>query len=115
MDIGDEKLMELFVDTLQKCGLNILKMSDDCIAYNIFEEFDIGATSFLHINTLSRLRASNLINEKIVRKSSDLRNKFFQLQHGDQWNIESIKRTNEWMEVLTLSDEIKTLLREEMP
>ena len=110
VDIGEEKLMELFVDTLHKCGLNTLKMSDEYIAYSIFEEFDIGATSFLHMNTLSRLRASNMIDDKIVHKSSDLRNKYFHLQHGDQWNIESIKRSNEWMEVLKLSDEIKTLL-----
>ena len=71
--------MELFVDTLQKCGVHLLEMNDD-IGYYIFEEFDVGATTFLHENTLLILKTANLINGEISQKNSELRSKFMNLQ-----------------------------------
>ena len=102
--------MELFVDTLQKCGVHLLEMNDDDIGYYIFEEFDVGATTFLHDNTLLILRTANLINEEISQKSSELRSKFMNLQDTDQWNVNSVKSSKEWREILELSDEIKSLM-----
>lgn len=110
MDITVNELMELFIDTLQKCGLHLLEMIDENIEYFIFEEFDIGACSFLHENTLSKLRNANMITEIVSQKSAELREKFFALQNTNMWTVDSIKHSQEWREILELSDEIKALL-----
>ena len=105
-----DDLMGDYFDTLQQCGKNLLNMSDEEIGYRIFEEFDGGAISFLHENTLSELRKANLITETISQKSAKLRGKFMALESTDLWNVGSVKCTKEWREVLELSDEIKSLL-----
>jgi len=111
MDITVNKLMELFVDTLQKCGMHLLEMSDEYIGYYIFEEFDSGAISFLHESSLLKLEKAGLITESISQKSAELRSKFMALQNTDQWNVDSVKCAKEWREILELSDEIKSLLK----
>lgn len=110
MEISISKLMELFVDTLQKCGMHLLEMNDEHIGYNIFEEFDIGASSFLHKNTLAKLREAGLITEEIEQKCDELRKKYMRLQNTELWNVSSVKHSKAWHEVLKLSDEIKSLL-----
>jgi len=104
------KLLELFIDTLNKCGVYLLEMEDTCIGYNIFEEFDIGAISFLHDNTLKKLKGANLINDNIAKMSSELRSNFLALQDTDLWNVDSVKHATEWRNILELSDIIKLQL-----
>ena len=103
-------LMTDYIDTLQNCGLHLLEMSDEYIGYYIFEEFDGGVISFLHENTLSELRKANLITETISQKSAELRSKFMALESTDLWNVDSVKSSKEWREILELSDEIKSSL-----
>ena len=103
-------LMDLFVDTLEKCGVHLLEMNDEILGYYIFEEFDTGATSFLHESTLSKLRTANFINESVCRKSTELRRKLMRLQNTNQWNVDAVRTTKEWREILGLSDEIKSML-----
>ncbi|MDR0469908.1 MAG: hypothetical protein LBH09_08045 [Peptococcaceae bacterium] len=110
MEISVDELMVFFVDTLQKCGLYLLEMNDEDIEYNIFEEFDVSATSFLHDNTLSKLKEADLINGNMSRKASELRSRFIELQDSDKWNVESVRHDKKWREILELSDEIKSLL-----
>ena len=110
MEITVNKLMELFVDTLQKCGIHLLEMSDEYIGYYIFEEFDSGAISFLHESSLVKLKEAGLITESVSQKSAELRRKFIVLQNTDHWNVDSVKHSKEWREVLELSDEIKLLM-----
>lgn len=71
MDISADRLMESYIDTLQKCGTYLLTMSDDDIEYYIFEEFDIGATTFLHDDTLTKLTKADLINKEIAEKAQN--------------------------------------------
>ena len=104
--------MEFYIDTLEKCGTYLLEMSDEDIEYNIFEEFDVGAISFLHDDTLSKLKEANLITEEISQKSSVLRSNFLLLQNTDLWNIDSVRNSQNWNEILKLSDEIKSLLHQ---
>ena len=111
MGITINELMELFVDTLQKCGVHLLTMDDEYIGYCIFEEFDGGAISFLHEDSLLKLREAGLITESISQKSAELRSKFMALENTDQWNVNSVKCSKAWREVLELSDEIKSLLK----
>lgn len=101
--------MKLFLETLQKCGMYLIESDTITIEYNIFEEFDIGAVSFLHISNLIILKDAGLINELIMKKSIELRNKFMELQGSEKWNVESVKNSYEWLEILELSDEIKRI------
>ena len=105
-----ETLMELYLDTLKKCGMFLVDEDDDIIEYNIFEEFDIGAVSFLHIDSLIKLRNAGLINDEVLAKSDELRKLFIQLQNSNQYDIISVRNSKDWRKLLELSDEIKNML-----
>jgi hypothetical protein len=105
------ELMKFYLDTLSRCGLSVLDMDDEDIAYNIFEEFDIGAVTFLHENTLTELLNANLISKDVFDKSLMLRRKFFNLQNSDLRTIKAIKHNNKWIELFKLADEIKSMLQ----
>ncbi|MEJ8548090.1 hypothetical protein [Brevibacillus borstelensis] len=104
------KLMELYVDTIGKCGLYLLSEDDEVIGYNIFEEFDIGVNSFLHTDNLQKLKDAGLINDEIMQKSVTLRNLVQTIQQGDNWNINAVRNSLEWKKILELADEIQTML-----
>ncbi|WP_068498383.1 hypothetical protein [Paenibacillus kribbensis] len=108
-----EKLMELYVDTIDKCGTYLLSEDDMVIGYNIFEEFDTGVTSFLYADILQRLNDAGLISDEMMNKSSILRNLFLELQQGDEWNIDAVRSSSKWRKVLELADEIKGCLAAE--
>lgn len=109
-NISIDKLMDFYMDTLQKCGVYLLDMEDEDIEYNIFEEFDINVVSFLHQNTLSKLKDENLISEQIVEKSIELREKYLAMQNAETCNVESVRNNKEWRSILELSDNIKSLI-----
>lgn len=108
--ISVEKLYELYIDTIQKCGIGVLDLDEDLIEYNIFEEFDIGVISFLSKDSLVKLNEYGFINDIISEKSSELRSLVMKLQGTDKWNIEAVKTSEEWRKILLLSDEIKELI-----
>lgn len=105
--VSVEKLMELYVDTIDKCGTYLLSEDDMVIGYNIFEEFDTGVTSFLHADVLQRLNNAGLINEEMLYKSSTLRKLVLELQQEDEWNVNAVRSSQRWRRVLELADEIK--------
>lgn len=105
-----EKLNELYVDTIRKCGTYLLSSDDSVIGYNIFEEFDTGATSFLHPDNLQKLIEAKLISDEIMRKSSTLRNKVLELQQGDEWNINAFRHSSKWKKILELADDINSMI-----
>ncbi|MCL9661758.1 hypothetical protein L2089_13740 [Paenibacillus hunanensis] len=105
--ISVEHLMELYINTLEKCGKYLLEEQDELIEYNIFEEFDTGVISFLHKDSLKRLHKAGLINNDIVQKSTHLRELVLNMQKGDEWNIHSVKSSPEWMRIFNLTDEIR--------
>jgi len=111
-EISPFALMELYVDTMKKCGMFLQKADDDIIEYNIFEEFDIGVISFLHEQSLVRLENAGLISREIRQLSADLRKRFMELQNTDQWNCEAVRTSDKWEEILKISDAINHLLSE---
>jgi len=109
-EISMEKRFDLYMDTLEKCGTYYL--SDEMIGYYIFEEFDVGAISFLHENNMLVLVNDGVIDNDIYFKSQILRKKFMALQGTELWNIDSVKKSLEWKEILQLSDKIKELINQ---
>lgn len=105
--ITEQKLLEFYNDTLDKCGTFLLDEDDETIEYNIYEEFDIGIHSFFHIDSLQRLYNSGLISADKLNESILLRNKVIELQSTVEWNFEHFKTSKNWKEIMKLSDKIK--------
>ncbi|OPH47917.1 hypothetical protein BC351_39175 [Paenibacillus ferrarius] len=108
--ISIEELYELYVDTIKRCGTYLLDSDDLVIGYNIFEEFDIGAISFLNTDNLKKLIEDGLISYEIMLKSSTLRSKFLAIQQGDEWKINAVRHSSHWKEILELADEINSMV-----
>lgn len=108
-NITTRELYDLYIDTLDKCGIYLLKEEDIVIETNIYEDFDIGIHSFFYIDSLNKLYESGFISLNKLNKSSILRDKVIQLQDSTEWNIENFKRSTKWREIMILCDEIKSM------
>ncbi|CAM3610868.1 hypothetical protein PALU110988_30325 [Paenibacillus lupini] len=110
MTITLEKLYEFYINTMKSCGTYLLSSNDSVIGYNIFEQFDIGAVSFLHRDNLQKLFEAGLINDEVMNKSLILRSEFLELQQSDEWNINAVRYSSVWRQILKLADEINSLV-----
>ncbi|AZN42634.1 hypothetical protein [Paenibacillus albus] len=109
-NISVEKLYELFAKTMKSCGTYLLSSDDSVIGYNIFEEFDIGAVTFLHSDNLQRLFEAGLINDSVKNKSMGLRAMFLRIQQSNEWSIDAVRASYEWKQLLHLADEINSVI-----
>lgn len=107
--ITEQKLLEFYNDTLEKCGTFLLDEDDETIEYNIYEDFDIGIHSFFHIDTLQRLYDSGLISVDKLNESILLHNKVVDLQDTDEWSFEHFRTSESWKEIMKLCDKIKAI------
>jgi hypothetical protein len=108
-EISSAELFELYLDTISRSTSALLSQCDEYIAGELFEEFDIGATSYLHETSLARLQDAGYINEEIATLSTKLREKWFILQPMDSTLME-IKNANEWKEFFQMSDNLNGLV-----
>lgn len=89
----------------------MLTESDDTIKHNLFEEFSIDVISFLHEDTLNLFLNEGMIDDDILKKSTELRNSFIQLEKNvDLLSVEAVRTFEEWKRLLRTSDEIRKLL-----
>ena len=102
---------ELFKEALSHCGKFLLNLADEDIEYHIFEEFDGDCTSFLNEKNLNRLLQTGKIPLEIVDMAHELSDKFRAFENTKLWNVQSVKSSEEWLEVLELSDRIKRELK----
>lgn len=106
-----EYMYERFVFTINQCGKFLLNATDEVIETCIFEDFDIGVRSDICDENLEIFMEEGWINEEIKEKCLKLRGLFFNIQKQSQiWNIQSVRISKVWRELLELSDEIKSLL-----
>lgn len=108
-NITDKELLELYLDTLNKCGVYLLDEDDATIEYAIYEEFDIGVNSFLHINSLKKLYDKELISIDKLNLSILLRTKVMELQNSDEWDFVNFRTSKKWKEIMVLADKIKAI------
>ena len=109
--ISAAELNELFLDTLYRSSSKNLLGSDDEIESDLFEEFDSGAISFLHENTLDRLLEHGFINAEIKNLSLELREKARFLLENKR-GTEPVKTDAEWVDLFRLSDKIFNLKKQ---
>ena len=105
--IDTDTLYEYFKDTLSHCGLFLLGLPDEDIAWHLFEEFDTDSISFLHENTLNQLYETGKITADAVDMALALAHKFRKLEGTALWNIPCVRTDPLWMEIFILSDSIK--------
>ena len=108
--INTREKYELFIQTLQSCGMYLLDRSDADIAYFLFEEFDSDCISYLHENVLKELLDEKYISTDIYNMATELRCKFRALESTDAWNISAVKTDPRWKEIFRLCDKIKQSL-----
>lgn len=107
-----EDMYQRFVFTLKRCGKFLLNSTDAVIETYIFEDFDIGVRSDICDENLEIFVEEGWIDEEIKEKCMQLRKIFTDIQSEQSkiWNVQSVRSSKVWLEILELSDEIKTLL-----
>jgi hypothetical protein len=109
-DITVGELYALYLDTIERCTTELRNRSDEDIRYELFEQFDVGAQSFLHDDSLVRLRDSGYIDNEMVALSQEVRKRWFVLQPRP-WTVEEIRTRHEWQELFELCDRLKSKSR----
>lgn len=110
-EITPEELYELYVDTLHQCGSHIFNYPDDIIEMKVFEDFVIGAISFLHDDSLNRLLNNHLINEKQYDLSRKIRALYLEIEECGEFTWDCLMgRTKKWQDLISLVDEAIQLL-----
>lgn len=109
--ISLEERYENFKNTIEECGSYLLLEDADTIKHNLFEEFSIDVISFLHEDALNLFLDEGMIDNDILEKTISLRNDYMQLERTpDLFNVEIVKTSEKWKDILKKSDEIKELL-----
>ncbi|MGC7931663.1 hypothetical protein ACP3VS_24070 [Lysinibacillus sp. VIII_CA] len=108
ISIGES--FKLFLETLKHSNSNVLTLSDDLIEYYLLEEFAIEAPAYLSEFTLDRLVNEGIIDEEIFEKSKKLKDVYFSMNQMKVWDSSSIKKSSEWKEIFSLSDQICELI-----
>lgn len=107
-----ENRYQRFVFTLQQCGKFLVDAADETIETCIFEDFDIGVRGDICDENLELFVCEGWINEEIKEKCLELRSLFLNIytKQPQIWNIQSVRTSMAWREVLELSDEIRSML-----
>lgn len=105
-EISPEELYSLYKDTLYKCQSKIFKYPDDIIEMMVFEDFVIGATSFLHDDSLNTLINNHLIDKKQYDLSRKIRALFFEIEDCGELTMDCLKGQSEkWKHLTSIVDE----------
>lgn len=105
-EISPEELFELYKDTLYKCQSKIFNYPDDIIEMMVLEDFVIGATSFLHDDSLNTLLNNHLIDKKQYDLSRKIRALFFEIEDCGELTLDCLKGQSEkWKHLTSLVDE----------
>jgi len=113
-EISPEELYSLYKDTLFKCQSKIFNYADDIIEMMVFEDFVIGATSYLHDNSLNRLLDNHLIDKKQYDLSRKIRALFFEIEDCGELTMDCLKgRSERWQHLVSLVDEAVARVKNE--
>lgn len=107
-EISPEELYSLYKDTLYKCQSKIFNYADDIVETMVFEDFVIGATSFLHDDSLNinTLINNHLIDKKQYDLSREIRALFFEIEDHGELTMDCLRGQSEkWKHLTSLVDE----------
>ena len=89
---------------------HLLEKTNDEIYYQKLDEFATEYLASLSEYTLERVESEGIITSSIHELSKLLQVKLFKMDNTPQWNVESLKHSEDWKDILQLSDEIKKLV-----
>lgn len=101
----------LYIDAIYSFGTHLLDLSDEMIAYEVFENFDLSAVSDLHKDNLLLFRFEGWIDLELFENTLALRSRFIDLMNGDLRSVHACRHSPEWREIMQLSDQIKQMIR----
>jgi hypothetical protein len=105
-EISPDELYSLYKDTLYKCQSKIFNYADDIVETMVFEDFVIGATSYLHDDSLNTLINNHLIDKKQYDLSREIRALFFEIEDCGELTMDCLKgRSERWQHLVSLVDE----------
>ena len=105
------KLFELYFNTFEKFGLHLLEETDEMLGYYVFEATDI-SIGYCSKRILTKFLDEGIIDEIIFERSSSLLEDFRRIASTTSLrNVESIRISTEWRELMELSDGIKKLIK----
>ena len=107
-EISPKELNSEFDATLSTFSSANLNEPDDELGRLVFEEFDIGITSFLHETSLKRLLCAGYIDNDIKELCAEFRMKAV-LALRNYRSVAAVRDSESWKEVIELCDKIKLL------
>lgn len=110
--ISVEKLFELSIDTSKRCLSSTCDQSEDDMAYDIFEVFDTGVTSFFYDDALERLRTAGMISEEAAVASQRIRQFWIDLDPYS-FRLDEIRSHPKWGQLFSMCDELQLILNRE--
>lgn len=107
-----EEMYQSFVFTLDLCGKFLLNVRDDVIKEFLFEDFDIGLKKYFFEDNLEMFLDEGWIKEEIKAKCMKLQSLFIdvKINHPQIWNVQAVRTSRLWREILDLADEINSLI-----
>jgi hypothetical protein len=110
-EISTADLYDLYLDAVGRCTSKLRNLTDEEIEYNLFEELDVGAHSFLHDDNLTKLRHAGFIDDEMLALSREVRERWLALQKRS-WSIDEVKTKKEWQELFELCDRLQRKARQ---
>jgi hypothetical protein len=110
-EISTAEVYNLYLDAIGRCTSELRNLTDEEIEYNLFEEFDVGAHSFLHDDNLTKLHQAGFIDDEMLVVSREVRERWLALQKRF-WSIEEVKTRQEWQELFHLCHRLKLKARQ---
>lgn len=100
------RLYEDYLDTIGRCTIKLRQESDEEIEFQLFEEFEIDAISFLHEDSLLKLQEAGYIDDEMVAMSKEVRQRWLALREKS-WTLAEIRTRKEWQELFELCDRLR--------
>ena len=100
------RLYEDYLDTIGRCTSELRQQSDEEIEYQLYEQFDGGAWSFLHEDNLIKLRDAGYIDDEMMAMSKEVRRLWLALREKS-WTVAEIRTRKEWQELFELCDRLR--------
>lgn len=104
-----EELYEVYIDASRRCLTSTSEQSDEIMAYDIFEEFDVGAYSYFTDEALQRLYDAGMIGDDAFVLSQRIRQFWLDL---DPYSFElgEIRQHPKWKQLFSMCDELHAIL-----
>jgi hypothetical protein len=106
IEISVGQLFDLYLDTIGRGSSANLSLSDAEIEHNLFEEFDVGAHTYLHVRTLTKLHDAGLIDDESLAIGREARDRWLALGRRS-WTVAQIKTAQEWQSLFELCDRLQ--------